>query len=104
VFSVPGQDTLRVFKINATGTPLTEITSYNRLFPAQPLANQATVYGRALWRDAVNDKLYSLVAQRGGSGAGGAVKGHSVAQFKSIAQANGTVTSSLVRSWNLPAT
>ncbi len=104
IFTDRGQDTLRVFRINASGNPLTEITGYNRLFPAQPLANQATGYGLALWRDAASDKLYSLVAQRGGSGAGGAVKGHQIAQFEMVAQAGGTVTSQFVRSWALPTT
>lgn len=102
VFTDRGQDTLRVFRINGSGTPLTEITGYNRLFPSQPLANQATGYGLALWRDAASDKLYSLVAQRGGNGAGGAIKGHRIAQFEMVAQAGGTVTSQLVRSWDLP--
>ncbi|MCV2351198.1 phytase [Paucibacter sp. Y2R2-4] len=102
IYSDRGQDTLRAFKINASGTPLTEVTGYNRLFPQQPLANQATGYGLALWRDQASDKLYSLVAQRGGSGAGGAIKGHSVAQFEMIATPDGKVSSQQVRSWDLP--
>ena len=105
VFTDRGQDTLRVFKIDgASSTPLTEISSYNRLFPAAPVSNQSTGYGLGLWRDTVNDKLYSLVAQRGGSGAGGFEKGHSVAQFEMIANADGTVGSQLVKSWDLPTT
>lgn len=102
VFTDRGQDTLRVFRINRIGTPLTEITGYNRLFPVQPMANQATGYGMALWRDAASDKLYTFVAQRGGSGAGGAIKGHSIAQFEMVALAGGLVTSQFVRSWDLP--
>lgn len=106
IFSERGQDGLRVFKIdgsNAT-SPLTEITSFNRTFPNIPVANQSTAYGLGLWRDAANDKLYSLVAQRGGSGANGYEKGHSIAQFEMIANADGTVTSQLVNSWSLPTT
>jgi 3-phytase len=93
IYTDRGQDTLRTFRINATGTPLTELTSYSRLFPAQPVSEQATGYGLALWRDQANDKLYSLVAQRHGNG---------IAQFEMVAQADGTVRSQQVRSWNLP--
>jgi 3-phytase len=95
IYTDRGQDTLRVFKINSSGTPLTEVTAYNRLFPSQPVADQATGYGLALWRDAAQDKLFSLVAQRHGTGIG---------QFEMVAQADGTVTSKLVRSWSLPST
>jgi 3-phytase len=59
------------------------------------VSDQATGYGLALWRDAGHDKLYSLVAQRHGTGIG---------QFEMVAQADGTVTSQLVRSWSLPST
>lgn len=102
VFTDRGQDTLRIFRIDGSAsTPLTEITQYSRLFPSQPITNQATGYGLTLWRDAAADKLYALVAQRGGSAAGD-LKGHSVAQFELVAQANGTVGTQLVRTWNLP--
>lgn len=102
VFTDRGQDTLRVFKIAAGPTPLTEVTGYNRLFPQQPIPNQATGYGVALWRDLAADKTFALVAQRGGSGAGGATLGHAVAQFELVAQAGGTVTTQFMRSWDLP--
>ena len=97
VYTDRGQDILRIYKINATGTPLTEVTStaYTRLFPAQPVADQATGYGLALWRDTTHDKLYSLVAQRHGTG---------IAQYELIANADGSVGTQLVRSWSLPAT
>lgn len=104
VFTDRGQDTLRVFKISASATPLTEITGYNRLFPTQPIPNQATGYGVALWRNVAADKTYALVAQRGGNGAGGFDQGRSVAQFELVAQAGGTVTSQFMRSWDLPTT
>jgi 3-phytase len=97
VYTDRGQDILRIYKINPTDTPLTEVTSsaYTRLFPNQPVADQATGYGLALWRDAANDKLYSLVAQRHGTG---------IAQYELVANANGSVGTQLVRSWSLPTT
>ena len=97
VYTDRGQDILRIYKINPTGTPLTEVTStaYTRLFPSQPVTDQATGYGLALWRDTANDKLYILVTQRHGTG---------IAQYELVANANGSVGTQLVRSWSLPGT
>lgn len=97
VYTDRGQDVLRIYKINASGTPLTEVTStaYTRLFPSQPVADQATGYGLALWRDTTHDKLYGLVAQRHGTG---------IAQYELVAQADGSVGTQHVRSWSLPGT
>jgi 3-phytase len=113
VASDRGQDTVKVWRIdpNYTTAPLTDITAAApaRPFPTRPnrdtrpndstadLANpvdlQHTIYGMAIWRDAVSGKHFVLGTQRTESRVG---------QFELIPQADGAVDIKMVRDWRYP--
>jgi 3-phytase len=99
-----GQDVFRVWKIdpNASLNPLTYISSANpsRAFidkpdgSPNPVSQQNTAYGLALYRDMQADRMYVLATQRSQA---------RVAQFELVALPDGSVDTMWVRGWNFPS-
>ena len=109
VASDRGLDVIRVFRIDpAAAHPLTEITDLTgpRPFPTRakadgsgeednPVDDQNTVYGIALWNDRANDAVTVVGTQR-----------HQprVGVFKLVPTAEGKVRAELARNYDFPAT
>ena len=102
-------DVIRVYRLDSgAGTPLTEVTAFpaRRAFPerlqvdgpgleANPLDDQNTVYGLALWHDRARARLLAAVTQRGTPRIG---------LFRLTARADGKVVVALERDFRFPAT
>ncbi len=99
-----GQDVIRIWRIDNTNPslPLTEITATEtRAFPMRPdpaggadldnpLDDQHTAYGLALWQDRDAGKLFAIVTQRTDA---------RLAQFELTPTADGRIAASFVRDW-----
>lgn len=100
-------DVIRVFRIRPNaGVPLVEVTAFpgTRAFPIRPRANgqglianplddQNTAYGLALWHDRDAEKLVAVVTQRGKARLG---------LFRLFGRADGTVRVQYERDWRFP--
>lgn len=97
-----GQDVFRIWKIDTDATsPLTYIGAANptRAFADKPdgsinpLSQQNTAYGMALYRDVAADRIFVLATQRSQP---------RLAQFELIALADGSVDVQYLRDWQFP--
>ncbi len=103
VASDRGQDVFRVWRIdpNDAVSPLKYVGTPDpaRAFPdlpdgsPNPLADQNTAYGVALYRDVAADRMYVLATQREQS---------RLAQYELVANPDGTVGTQLVRDFRFP--